>query len=455
MMNQGLQAFRGKRVLLLQGPVGPFFTNLALDLRGAGAQVFKVNFNGGDWWFSPPEHFSRVFNFRAGVADWPRHFRILAQRLGIDIVMLFGDCRPVHAAIVGVCDELGIERAVFEEGYLRPDHITLERGGVNSHSLMPNDPKVFMPYRDMVQPATQALGSTFGAAARWAMAYYFVASLLKPVFWRYRHHRQLGILDGLHWIRSYWRKRRYSKPDALAAQALCERHDREFFLVALQLSADAQVIVHSDYERIEDFIVEVAESFATHAAPNQLLVFKHHPLDRGYSDYSGVIRSLASRLGIGGRCLYVHDPHLPTLLRHALGVVTINSTAGLSALEHGCAVKSCGRAIYDMQGLTFQGSLDEFWTFAHLNPPQKDLLRGFRNYLLTHNQHNGSFYKKLPGQPLRSGVLWHKEGDASLDSAGASIQARPAVVGHGARPSASFDGRDNPAADEGIPRHGR
>ena len=139
MMEQGFQAFRGKRVLLLQGPVGPFFANLALDLRGAGAQVFKVNFNGGDWWFSPRENFARVFNFYGPLDQWPRYFRILAQRLGIDVVMLFGDCRPVHAAVTQVCAEIGIDLGVFEEGYLRPNHITLERGGVNSHSAMPAD----------------------------------------------------------------------------------------------------------------------------------------------------------------------------------------------------------------------------------------------------------------------------------------------------------------------------
>lgn len=41
--------FASKRVLLLQGPVGPFFWNLAKDLRSVGATVFKFNFNAGDW----------------------------------------------------------------------------------------------------------------------------------------------------------------------------------------------------------------------------------------------------------------------------------------------------------------------------------------------------------------------------------------------------------------------
>src|SRR2546430_5040312 len=44
---------RAKKVLLLQGPVGPFFRCLAKLLRAAGAEVHKVNFNGGGCPFYP------------------------------------------------------------------------------------------------------------------------------------------------------------------------------------------------------------------------------------------------------------------------------------------------------------------------------------------------------------------------------------------------------------------
>jgi capsular polysaccharide export protein len=71
MINEGLNEFSGKRVLMLQGPVGPFFARLATDLALVGAVVFKVNFNGGDWLFSQGAAFSRVFNFRGRSEDWP------------------------------------------------------------------------------------------------------------------------------------------------------------------------------------------------------------------------------------------------------------------------------------------------------------------------------------------------------------------------------------------------
>lgn len=406
MTHQGFHALQGKRVLLLQGPVGPFFSRLGRDLRGAGAQVFKVNFNGGDWLFSSRRDFAGVFNYTGGMAQWPRYFSRLIKRLGIDVVMLFGDCRPIHAEVVAVSRECGVEVGVFEEGYLRPDHITLERGGVNRYSPVPDDPQVYLGYKDRAVPQVQSLGSTFRYAALWAMMYFLAASLLRPFFRRYHHHRRLTWLEGLYWVRSYVRKKHYREKERGLQDMLCGPRAKQYFLVALQSAGDAQVRVHSHYESIEHFIVEVVESFAGSAPADCLLVLKHHPLDRGYTDYTVLVDELVAKHGLQGRCIYAHDQYLPALLDHARGVVTINSTVGLSALQQQAPVKVCGEAMYDIQGLTFQGSLDRFWQLAHLHVPQPDLFQGFRNYLILHTQHNGSFYKKLPNVALHTGLNW-------------------------------------------------
>jgi capsular polysaccharide export protein len=418
MINQGFAALRGKRVLLLQGPVGPFFARLAHDMRGAGAQVFKVNFNGGDWAFSPASAFARVFNFTGHSGDWDSYLDALVKRLGIDVVILFGDCRPMHVTAIRVAKQNGIEVGVFEEGYLRPDHITLERDGVNSHSSVPDNPAVYREYAQKQVPPTRRVGDTFGYAALWAMCYYVMASLLKPFFWNYVHHRRLTFLEGLYWVRSYTRKQHYARFESGIQDMLVGTKKEQYFLVPLQASIDSQVRVHSDYASIEQFIAQVAESFAKHAPTSSVLVFKHHPIDRGYTDYTRLLAELTDRHGLHGRCFYVHDLHLPTLLDNARGVVTINSTVGISALQHRCPVKVCGQALYDIQGLTFQGTLAQFWGLAHVHVPDPVLVRGFRNYLILHTQHNGSFYKKLPGIPLFSGINWtERSADSVLGAA--------------------------------------
>ena len=413
MINDGLNEFRGQRVLMLQGPVGPFFARLATDLTLVGAVVFKVNFNGGDWLFSHSDAFSRVFNFRGRAEDWPVYFGDLLVRLNIDMVFLFGDCRPMHVAALKVAQRRRIHVGVFEEGYLRPDYITLERDGVNNNSSLPSDPRFYLSQPVRNWPSAQPLGSTYGQAAKWGMLYFAAASLARPWFLRYRHHRRLGFSDGPSWVRSFWRKHYYRFTERQVLPRLLDELSGRFFLVSLQTRGDAQMSVHSSYDSVDQFIEHVLGSFARCAPPDTVIALKHHPLDRGYSDYTALIGRLIRTLGLEGRCFYIHDQHLPTLLENTCGVVVVNSTAGLSAVGEGVPVKVCGEAIYDIQGLTFQGALDNFWRHAHLARPNPTLYRAFRSYLISHTQHQGSFYKKLPGVSYHSGVMWADHGSTA------------------------------------------
>ena len=131
-------------------------------------------------------------------------------------------------------------------------------------------------------------------------------------------------------------------------------------------------------------------SFATKAPVTKFLVFKHHPMDRGHRLYTPLIKWLSKKYGVENRVLYVHDLPMPEMLKHAKAVVTINSTAGLSALIHNKSLKVMGDALYDMKGLTYQGHLHQFWT-AGFRPDMK-LLGKFRGYLLETTQINAVFY---------------------------------------------------------------
>jgi capsular polysaccharide export protein len=402
MIAGGFSIFRGKRVLLLQGPIGPFFHRLSLDLEQAGAQVFKVNFNGGDWLF----YSSRAINYRGKMADWPAYLETLLEQLQIDMVMLFGDCRPIHMPVHEIAHRHGIQIGVFEEGYVRPDYITLERLGVNGHSVIPRTPVFYLNQPIPSIEPTMPVGNTFRFAAKWAMLYYFAGGLFKPFFWPYQHHRPLTWLESLPWLRSAWRKGYYAIKEHGMSARLTGEFSGSFFLVPLQVHNDSQIRTHSDFESIAQFIDEVMASFAQYAPSNSVLVIKHHPMDRGYFDHTKFIAKRVKLFRLQGRCFYIHDQHLPTLLKHACGVVVINSTVGLSALWHGIPVKVCGNALYDIKGLTFREPLAEFWRNASQAKPDRRLFNGFHNYLIQHTQLNGSFYKRLPVVVSATGLRW-------------------------------------------------
>lgn len=131
--------FSGKRIVLLQGPVGPFFRQLADALKAAGATVSKINFNAGDWFFFP----RHAINYRGTMQAWPSWFRRFCENERVDAVLLFGDCRPIHRDAHAVAVDLGIDVGVFEEGYIRPNYVTLERHGVNGHSRLPRNAEAY------------------------------------------------------------------------------------------------------------------------------------------------------------------------------------------------------------------------------------------------------------------------------------------------------------------------
>jgi capsular polysaccharide export protein len=397
--------FAGKKVLLLQGPHGPFFKRVKTELLASGAaKVIKVNFNGGDWLYSPSDSIA----YTGSASGWPTFLARLMDQEQFDCVMVFGDCRPIHVAARAVVKDRGAEFWVFEEGYVRPNFITLEQHGVNGHSYLPSQRDAYDTWQVEVLATEKNVPKSFGAAAQYAMAYFTASLVMWPMFRQYKHHRSLSILDGLLWVRSFVRKQIYAYKEAKSLTDLQPSGNRPYFLAILQVASDAQVTAHSRYTSIPEFIAETVRSFSqyvTSSGKDAALVIKHHPMDRGYSDYSRLIADLEAQYKLAGRLLYIHDQHLPELLGHALGVVTINSTVGLSALDHGTPVIALGEAVYNMQGLTCQDSLSEFWEQPNEYVADPDLHEKFHNYVISHTQINGNFYVALPGTEPK-GLPW-------------------------------------------------
>ena len=381
-----------KHVLLLQGPVGPFFLFLKKHLEKKGIHVTKVNFNGGDLCFYP---FHSVW-FRGELSVWSDTLKKIILEKKIEQIVVFGDCRPIHCVARKITSQLDIEFVVFEEGYVRPDYITLERNGVNGRSQIP----LSRSFYDSLSLGKEniekiSLGNTYYYSVLWAMIYYFFGILLSPVFKYYQHHRPLGCLEMFRWIRGIYRYVWYKLKEKHVQRYLTDNLNKKFYLVALQVHNDAQIVYYSDYKCVENFIEEVICSFTQNAAPDMSLVIKHHPQDRAYKDYTKLIACLVDQFKLNGRVYYIHDQHLPSLLSSALGVVVINSTVGLSSLFHNTLVKTMGMAVYNIDGLTYQGCLDTFFSACKKEVIDRVLYRKFIYYLISTTQINGSYYKKI------------------------------------------------------------
>lgn len=380
-----------RHFLFLQGVASPFFGRLADHLRARGERITKINFCAGDraYWGT-----RLAVSYRGTVDRLDDYLQqIFAENDFTDLV-LFGSHRPVHRPAIALAEAANVRVHVFEEGYVRPNWVTLERGGVNADSLLPRDPDWYL-HVDPQLPR-YADGKTAHSDIRIRAAHdlaYHASNGLNPLLYPgYRTHRpHVAAVEYAGWLRRFsalaWRR----ENDRRRIHAVNTGTD-PFFILPLQLNGDTQITLNSRYGGMPRLIDTVLRCFAVHAPAQSKLVIKNHPLDTGLVDYPALLTGLERELGLAGRVIYLETGLLPDLLEHAAGVVTVNSTAGMIALAHGRPMITLGAAIYDLPGLTFQGQLRDFWENAE--QPVRRLFRAFRNTVIHTTQVNGDFYTR-------------------------------------------------------------
>ena len=368
--------------------MGPFFRKLVNKLRTEGVDAYKINFNGGDEWYSRGIN---ATSFTGTESEWPEFLRQFIDQHNIASICVYGDCRLYHSIAKRVADDLGLGFYAFEEGYIRPNHITFERNGVNGYSEIAI---AGLPdWQEVEIEPEHVMGGTLMNRTRYCWFYYNAAYVRRAKFPHYRHHRSLSrVYEGLCWTKALARYYLYKITEWDTQKRLVEQYSGRYFLVPLQVYNDAQIEFHSPYNNMEDFIRELMLSFSKYGSRHDVIVFKHHPMDRGHCHYGGLIATLANELDISDRIEYCHDQHLPTLLDHAKGVITINSTTALSAFYHKASVKVMGDAFYNIKGLCSQQSLAEFW--QQPEAIDYELFLRLRSFLVQHGQVNGSYYRK-------------------------------------------------------------
>ncbi|SJN44796.1 Capsular polysaccharide export system protein KpsS [Psychrobacter sp. JB385] len=369
--------------------MGGFFNRFSTFLQTQDIKVSKINFNAGDAFFY---HHPNTYEYTDTLAQFSAWLQAFIEKHDIDAVVCFGDCRPHHTQAGCVSEQLGISFFVFEEGYLRPDYITLQEYGINGYSrLNTADIKALKKAND--HPLYTH--NRFYRLSIAAIVYYIVAWIYKSRYPHYSHYRGMTAWqEAIAWLKAPWRKLRGYFPDKKLQNMLTTQEDENYFLISLQVHNDSQITHHSDYRDVVQFIDESIASFAKHADQKQLLVFKHHPLDRGHRDYRELVSSLSERYQVGNRVFYGCDMHLPTLMKHSIGMVTINSTTGLQSVYHKKPTKVMGRAIYDTPKLIDQKALKDFW--QRPESPDNEFYLRFREYLIEQTQLNGAFYGRSP-----------------------------------------------------------
>jgi capsular polysaccharide export protein len=359
------RALNRKTFLFLQGPPGPFFALLAGALSAAGHVVHRINFSGGDrWQWTGPST-----DYRGSSANWPHFFDSFVRSHRITDLVLFGDCRPLHRAAHGLAVLRRLRIHVFEEGYIRPDWVTLELDGVNGNSTLSRDPQWYLQAARHLPPLPDhpPVASSFRRRADDALGYFTNNFFQLPRFPYYRSHRPISpVIEGLGWIkRLAGRKAAHRRTEQLLDQI----RGTAYFVLPLQLNSDHQIRTHSPFGNMKVAMAYVIESFARSAPADVKLVIKQHPLENGLINWRRLVRARALDHGVADRVLFLEEGDIAKIVAGGRGVVTVNSTTGTLALGAGVPVAVLGHAVYHIAGITHQGSLDTFWQ----DPPAPDV----------------------------------------------------------------------------------
>ena len=349
-----------RRFLFLQGPISPFFAEVAAGLRGLGHEVFRVNLNLGDrlFWRGPGG-----VDFIGKPEAWRHWIEAFLDQQAISDLVLLGEQRFYHREAIAAAKARGLAVTATEWGYLRPDWIILERDGTGGDSLFPRDPATIrreahgLPVPDL----ERCFLDHFPSQAFWDIAYH--AALLSP--FPFRHFRNHEVVHPLVTYAGIGRRLLLRRiEDRRSTRILADLVGRRsaFWVFAMQIENDFSLRSYSTFPNMETALEKTMASLAAHAPLDAELLIKLHPLDPCVKNWPTRIAAMARKLGLAGRVHVAPRGDLEAMLQAARGMIAVNSTAASRALALDRPVKLLGQSVFNIPGLTFQGELDEFWT---------------------------------------------------------------------------------------------
>lgn len=386
LINERLKFNKNDNVLLLEGPKGNFFYEFSRFINKYDANVYKINFTFAERFFYRRES----TNYNGKIDAWPIFFKDFVKNNKINKVFILNDSRPYHKLIINICYENNIQLFVFEDGYFRPGHITLEPFGVNGNSYFSK-----YGYDDEINTeAVPVLQINLKSKNLSRILFSLISNFNFILSKNYQPYRQI---NSFYWsvrlIRSFIEyiinKRKDSKQIKLMSNE-CESY--KIFFIPLQVFDDTQIIYHSKFKDTYEFLLEILAAFASLNTRDFRVIIKQHPGDRGAINYRNFIKKKAKSLGLEKNIFFNVSTDADKIINVSDALILINSTLAINALLKGKSVYCAGSSVY--KDLCSNNGIIEFLEKI-LNKDQKndqsniELLHQLKNA----TQIKGGFYK--------------------------------------------------------------
>jgi len=293
------------------------------------------------------ETMRKIYNKEPSESDFEYMVRYVGFLKGylstnkIDLITMHNDLRWQHALAIEVCKDLGIRYLITERGIFRPNTTTIEFMGVNGYSSLPKDKEFYKNY-NIEEKELEGYKVSVWKMLKIDIGFAFFIMLNK-----------LADVLGLN---SKIKNKKYSLSKYLeifVRQKFGRKATNEidtakaYVFIPLQVNTDTQVLVHSDFKDIQEFISLVEKEFYS-LYSDITLAFKVHPMERGLVNYKYDSRSL------------VVDGDTTELVKNSKCVVTINSTVGFEAIQQYKKVLVLGSAFFKIDGIAVCSSKESF-----------------------------------------------------------------------------------------------
>ena len=395
MINHNKRPFFRKKILIkgnclfLIGPIGTFFARLSNYLEENNIRTYKISFPLYEYGFPK----SRLIKFHKDIFLFKNDLKKILIEKEIKHIFMYGNVLIPHLQALDLLEELrkediNINSHIFELGYLRPNFVTLENKGINYNSDFIKSREFYInqnSYKVFPIPRKHA---RFRIRKIWKTLTFINHSFKNYKIVNSEHKLQPRPIYIWFQIKGFFLKYFFRLTEYKLKQKCF--FENKFFIVILQVSTDSQLTEGSDIKDNEKFIYKVIKDFAK-ANVDDYLVFKHHPRDRGYTNYSNQIKKISKEFGLNKKVFYIHDYFLSKLFQNSncKGTVLINSTVGYQSLYHSVPLKSLGIAPYNIEGLADQRNLTSF--FKKTPTVDRLLFKKFYKYILENSQINGNF----------------------------------------------------------------
>lgn len=312
------------------------------------------------------------------MAKYIKFLREYLTKHKIELVTMHNDLRWQHALAVKVCQELGVQYLITERGIFRPDTTTIEFDGVNGYSSLPKD-KEFYTSHEIKEKKLR--NYKVSKVTNLQVNMRFVLFIL------------LNKLGGVLGLNSSVKNRGYSLvkyAELFIKQKFGKKISQDiklptkYIFAPLQVNTDTQLLIHSDFKDMQEFISLVEREFYS-LKSNIGLVFKIHPMEKGIVEYKFDSRSL------------VVDSDTNELVKNSECVVTINSTVGFEAIEKHKKVLVLGEAFFKIDGIAICSSKKSFRddlssVFDGSVELDDEAIEAFVKYLKYEYQLNGNLF---------------------------------------------------------------